>query len=127
MGRQRVVRVLQQFCVLSGAINASRIPFIEVLKFYREDSPLEAIHAIVIPDFVVQVFLALRVIAERTRAARYGCIVRNQSAAFSVRPEVLTRIKTETGNFPKLAYAPAAVFRSVGLRGIFDHRQSVLL
>src|SRR5215204_2694698 len=92
-----------------------------MLEFYREHSPLETIHAIVIPDLVVQIFLALRVIAERTRALRYGCIVRDQSAAFPVRPEVFTRIKTKTGNFPKLTYAPAAISCSVRLRSIFDY------
>src|SRR5580765_8973545 len=71
--RQLVRRVLQQFRILSRAINASRIPLVEVLEFYREHSRLEAIHAVVIPDFVVQVLLALRVIAQRTRAVGYGC------------------------------------------------------
>src|SRR5438477_5528213 len=127
MGRQLVRRVLQQFCVLSRAINANRIPLVEVLEFYGEHGPLEAIHAVVIPDFGVPVFLALRVITERTRAVRYGCIVRDQSAAFSVRPEVLTRIKTKTRNLAKLTYAPPAVSCSVRLCGIFDHRQSVAL
>ena len=93
----------------------------------REHSPLEAIHAVVIPDFVVQIFFALRVIAERTRAVRYGCIVRDQSAAFPVRTEVFTRIKTETRNLAKLAYAPALVPCSVRLRSIFDHRYPMSL
>src|SRR6476661_9817681 len=108
-------------------MNASRIPFVEVLEFYREDSRLEAIHAIVIPNFVVQIFLALRVITERTRALRYGCIVRDQSAAFPVGSEVFTRIKTKTRNLAKLAYAPAAVSCSVRLCSVFDHRHSMSL
>src|SRR5215211_1306091 len=106
---------------------ASRIPLIEVLKFYGKHSSLEAIHAIVIPDFVVQVSLALGVITERTRAARYGCIVRDQSASFPVRAEVFTRIKTETRNFAKLTYAFALVPCSVRLRSIFDHWHAALL
>jgi len=112
---------------VSRAINASRIPLVEVLEFYGEHSPLEAIHPVVIPDFAVQVFFALRVIAERTRAVRYGCIVRDQSAAFPVRPEVFTRIKTKTRNLAKLTYASALVPCSVRLRSILKHWHSVLL
>ena len=59
-----------------SCLAALRVPLVEVLEFYREHSRLKAIHAVVIPDFVVQVFLALRVIAERTRAARYDARVR---------------------------------------------------
>jgi hypothetical protein len=69
----------------------------------------------------VQIFLGLRVIAERTPALRYGCVVRDQSAAFAVRPKVFARIKTETGNLAKLAYTLVSVPCSVRLRGIFDY------
>jgi hypothetical protein len=100
---------------------ASCVPLIEVLEFYAEHSPLETIHAVVIPDLVVQIFLALRVIAERTRALRYRCIVRDESATFAVCPEIFARIKTETANLAKLAYTFVSVLCSVRLRGIFDY------
>src|SRR5215216_6214756 len=90
-----------------------------MLKFYREHSALEAIHAIIVTDFVVPVFLALRVIAKRTGAGSYGCIIRDQSAAFPVRTEIFTRIKTKTRNLAKLANGLAAVFCSLSLRRIF--------
>src|SRR5262249_41896473 len=107
--------------VNSCAIIASRVPLIEVLEFDGKHSPLETIHTVVIPDFVVQIFLALRVIAERTRALCYGCVVCDQSAAFAVRAEIFTRIKTETRNFAKLPYRLVSVLCAMRLRGIFDH------
>jgi hypothetical protein len=64
--RQLVRRILELFAVASHATSTNRIPIVEPLELNGEDCCLEAVHSVVISDFIVEVSFVLRVIIPLT-------------------------------------------------------------
>src|SRR6516164_1069938 len=72
-----VGRICKQLAITCCATGTPGIPSVEMLKFNGEHCRLEAVHPVVIPDLVMQVFLALCVVAQRARTLCDGLIIRD--------------------------------------------------
>src|SRR5258705_8021377 len=101
-------------------------PMIEVLQFDSEHSALDALHAIVVADFLVIIAFTRAMFAQRPGAGSQISIVRNERATFTVGAEILARIKTETRQHTEGADDLAFVLCSMCLGGIFDQWQVML-
>src|SRR6266566_9071065 len=106
---------------------ASRVPSVEPPQLNRENRRLKAVHSIIVPDLIVEVPLALGVIAQGAGAPRDRHIIGNQSSAFTVCSQILAGIKTEASNFSQLANSLAPIACSMCLRGILNNGYSIFI
>src|SRR6266403_3195299 len=78
------------------------------------------------------ILLCLTMIAQHSRFLRERFFVSRDRACFATRPQVLSRIETESGSSPHGTSRPPAVFLfreilcAVSLAGVFDDDQLVL-
>src|SRR5689334_16773479 len=92
-------------------------------ELYAQDCALETFHAKVVSAEKMVVFAILSPIAKHPDRSRVLGIVRSNGTALAIRAEILAGIKTETGHVPDTSNGPPLVFRTVCLRGVFDHHQ----
>src|SRR5215510_15551037 len=100
---------------------AGRVPFIQFTQLYIQNGGLEAVHAVIVPDLVVVVALALPVIAQRARARGKSRVIRHQRPALAVCAKVLAWVKAETCHDAELTDPLPFIERAMRLSGVFDH------
>src|SRR5262245_41048464 len=105
---------------------ARRVPFVQFTQLYIQNGGLKAVHAVIVPDLVVVIALALPVIAQRARARRKSVVIRYQRPALAVCAEVFARVKAETCHGSELTDPPPFIERAMRLSGVFDHGNVML-
>src|SRR3954470_17424422 len=102
-------------------------PLGNMLELDAEHRTLNRIHAVVEPVPDVIVLAGLSPVSELPDRRCKVRPVRHDGAALSTCAKIFSRIEAEAADVSKGPGAPAAQIRSVGLRGILDHRNPVAL
>src|ERR1043166_5429317 len=101
-------------------------PVLQMLQLYAKDCSLHSLHPIVEPNLIVIIALRGSMFTQRTRAGGIAGIVGHERAAFTIGSKVLPRIEAKARHFTKRPDLATVVESAMRLRGIFDHRQSML-
>ena len=131
--RNYILGVGEQTIVCRGALAALLVPLGQVSQFNQQESGLDCIQPAVIPFYIVVVLHGLAVIADHLYFLCQPGIVCCDCACLSTCPQVLPGIKAEcrrlahgAGLHPLIPLA-GKVLCAVGLAGIFNHDEIVLL
>src|ERR1700740_1880390 len=98
-------------------------PALEMARLHPQDRALESLHAVIKSLEQVMIFAILSPIAQHADGSRILGIAGRDCATFAVGSQIFAGIKTEAGHIANAAHRTAFVFRSVSLRGVFDHDQ----
>src|SRR6185436_9280798 len=111
-------RIAQQFLVTLSDPPSFTRPIVQVTEFDPKDRSLNAFHSVVEPDFIMIIPARGTVIAQCAGAGSQSLIVGQQSPAFSVSPEVFSRIEAETRHAPESANDSPPISRAMRLSGV---------
>src|SRR6185312_12511059 len=92
-------------------------------ELVRQNQRLDRVEPRGVADALVQVALALPVLAQAARAGGDGRVVRDERSCVAHRAEVLARVEAERRCAADGAGAKTSAPRTVRLAGVFDDRQ----
>ena len=126
-GRYNHVRVVKEPIVQLGLLAPCVVPLGQVLELHPEDGALDLIHPAVETFHLMIVLLRPAVVSQHANPAGDFRVVGHNGTAVAVSAQVLAGIEAEAGHLSEVARSPAFVFSAVGLGGVFDHPEPVLL